>query len=114
MSSLSATQSDGYYLPPEYYDSGHYKKVSRNRFAVESEVGAQKNNSSNNSTATKKIKIGHNQWLKHGIIRFELPEKVRVFSVSMCDISCLPFSLISSHLTLLFRFHEFLRFFVTS
>jgi len=77
MSSLSATQSDGYYLPPEYYDSGHYKKVSRNRFAVESEVGAQKNNNSNNSTAaTKKIKIGHNQWLKHGIIRFELPEKV--------------------------------------
>ena len=87
MSSLSATQSDGYYLPPEYYDSGHYKKVSRNRFAVESEVGAQNNNNSNsNSTATKKIKIGHNQWLKHGIIRFELPEKVRDFPrpVSAC------------------------------
>ena len=99
MSSLSATQSDGYYLPPEYYDSGHYKKVSRNRFAVESEVGAQKkNNSNSNSAATKKIKIGHNQWLKHGIIRFELPEKVRVFSVSLCELWCLHFShLLSSH-----------------
>ena len=91
MSSLSATQSDGYYLPPEYYDSGHYKKVSRNRFAVESEVGAQKNKNNNNTStaATKKIKIGHNQWLKHGIIRFELPEKVRVSSRPVPHHVCL-------------------------
>ncbi len=64
MSSLSATQSDGYYLPPEYFESGKYKKVSRNKFA--SEI-------SNNGK--KLSKVGHNQWLKHGVVRFELPEK---------------------------------------
>eukprot|EP00531_Pseudo-nitzschia_arenysensis_P015229 CAMPEP_0116134504 /NCGR_PEP_ID=MMETSP0329-20121206/10681_1 /TAXON_ID=697910 /ORGANISM="Pseudo-nitzschia arenysensis, Strain B593" /LENGTH=359 /DNA_ID=CAMNT_0003629219 /DNA_START=76 /DNA_END=1155 /DNA_ORIENTATION=- len=62
MSSLSATQSDGYYLPPEYFESGDYKKVSRNQFAA--------------SQDGKQGKIGHNQWLKHGVVRFELPEKV--------------------------------------
>ncbi len=61
MSSLSATQSDGYYLPPEYFESGKYKKVSRNQFAA-SQDGNQG-------------KVGHNQWLKHGVVRFELPEK---------------------------------------
>src|SRR5210317_1995008 len=54
MSSLSATQADGYYVPPEYFDSGKYKKQSRNQFA-----GSK----------------GHNQFLKNGIARFELPYK---------------------------------------
>jgi hypothetical protein len=52
MSSLSATQADGYYAPPEYYDSGQYKKTSRNQLA-----GSK----------------GHNQYLQRGVVRFELP-----------------------------------------
>jgi coiled-coil domain-containing protein 130 len=52
MSSLAATQADGYYLPPEYYDSGTYKKKSKNQFA--------------NSK-------GHNQYVQSGVVRFELP-----------------------------------------
>ena len=52
MSSLSATQADGYYVPPEYYDSGQYKKKSRNQFA-----GSK----------------GHNQYLTSNVVRFELP-----------------------------------------
>jgi hypothetical protein len=54
MSSLAATQADGYYVPPEYYESGQYKKQSRNQFA-----GSK----------------GHNQYLQNGVVRFELPEK---------------------------------------
>lgn len=54
MSSLAATQADGYYLPPEYFDSGTYKKQSKNQFA-----GSK----------------GHNQYLQKGIVRFELPYK---------------------------------------
>jgi coiled-coil domain-containing protein 130 len=52
MSSLSATQADGYYIPPEYYTSGQYKKRSLNQF--------------NGSK-------GHNQFLQKGVVRFELP-----------------------------------------
>ena len=54
MSSLAATQADGYYLPPEYYDSGKYKKVSKNKFA-----GSK----------------GHNQFVVNGVLRFALPYK---------------------------------------
>lgn len=54
MSSLSATQADGYYLPPEYYDSNQYKKKTKNQFA-----GSK----------------GHNQFLQKGLVRFELPYK---------------------------------------
>jgi len=54
MSSLSATQADGYYLPPEYYESGQYKKKSKNQFAKSK---------------------GHNQYLQKGVVRFELPYK---------------------------------------
>jgi coiled-coil domain-containing protein 130 len=32
MSSLAATQADGYYLPSEYYDSGAYKRKSKNQW----------------------------------------------------------------------------------
>lgn len=52
MSSLSATQADGYYIPPEYYTSGQYKKKSLNQFS-----GSK----------------GHNQFLQKGVVRFELP-----------------------------------------
>ena len=52
MSSLAATQADGYYLPPEYFESGAYKKKSKNQFA-----GSK----------------GHNQYETKGICRFELP-----------------------------------------
>jgi len=40
-------------VPPAYYDSGRYKKESRNKFS-----GSQK---------------GHNQYLQNGVVRFELP-----------------------------------------
>lgn len=52
MSSLAATQADGYYIPPSYLDSGAYKKKSLSQF--------------NNSK-------GHNQFLTHSVARFELP-----------------------------------------
>ena len=52
MSSLAATQADGYYVPPEYLESGAYKKKSLNQF--------------------NKSK-GHNQFLQRGVCRFELP-----------------------------------------
>lgn len=54
MSSLAATQADGYYVPPEYFESGQYKKKSKNQFA-----GSK----------------GHNQYLQKGVVRFELPYK---------------------------------------
>jgi coiled-coil domain-containing protein 130 len=54
MSSLSATQADGYYVPPEYFESGQYKKKSKNQFAGSN---------------------GHNQYLLYGVVRFELPYK---------------------------------------
>ena len=52
MSSLAATQADGYYVSPEYFTSGQYKKKSVNQF--------------NGSK-------GHNQYLQKGVVRFELP-----------------------------------------
>eukprot|EP00536_Pseudo-nitzschia_multiseries_P006995 jgi/Psemu1/296418/fgenesh1_pm.156_\ len=74
MSSLAATQSDGYYLPPEYFESGAYRKQSKNQFAAAAE--AAKNGSKTKSgDGRRQPKTGHNQWLKHGVVRFELPEK---------------------------------------
>jgi Uncharacterized conserved protein len=52
MSSLKATQSDGYYIPPDYLNSGAYKKKSLNQY--------------------QKSK-GHNQYLQNNLVRFELP-----------------------------------------
>lgn len=52
MSSLKATQSDGYYIPPDYLNSGAYKKKSLNQY--------------NQSK-------GHNQYLKNNVVRFEIP-----------------------------------------
>lgn len=52
MSSLAATQAEGYYVSPEYFTSGQYKKKSVSQF--------------NGSK-------GHNQFLQKGVVRFELP-----------------------------------------
>ena len=52
MSSLSATQADGFYAPPEYYESGAYKKQS-----ISQHAGSK----------------GHNQYLQRSVVRFELP-----------------------------------------
>ena len=52
MSSLAATQADGYYIPPDYIESGAYKKKSLNQY--------------NQSK-------GHNQYLQRSVVRFELP-----------------------------------------
>ncbi len=54
MSSLSATQADGYYIPPSYVDSGQYKKKSVQQF-----------NHPNHKS--------HNQYLTRNVVRFELP-----------------------------------------
>jgi coiled-coil domain-containing protein 130 len=65
MSSLAATQADGYYLPPGYFEGGAYKKQSKNAFFA--------------STSRNGKKIGngggHNQYLQRGVVRFELPYK---------------------------------------
>jgi len=55
MSSLKATQADGYYIPPDYTNSGAYKKQSLNQFN------------------TQKSHKGNNQYLKQNTVRFELP-----------------------------------------
>ena len=52
MSSLAATQADGYYIPPDYYTSGAYKKKS-----ISQHAGSK----------------GHNQFVTDAICRFELP-----------------------------------------
>lgn len=53
MSSLAATQADGYYIPPEYLESGQYKKKTLNQF---------------NSDYR-----GHNQFATNAVVRFEMP-----------------------------------------
>ncbi len=55
MSSLKATQADGYYIPPDYTNSGAYKKQSLNQFN------------------TQNSHKGHNQYLRSNTVRFELP-----------------------------------------
>ena len=52
MSSLAATQADGYYKPAAYFESGAYKKQSISKY--------------NGSKGT-------NQSQTHGVVRFELP-----------------------------------------
>jgi hypothetical protein len=53
MSSLAATQADGYYIPPEFFESGQYKKKTLNQF--------------NNDYK------GHNQFVTNAVVRFEMP-----------------------------------------
>lgn len=56
MSSLAATQADGYYVPPEYFESGAYQKKSKNQWHA--------------ATASQgKAKSNHSQ----PVVRFELP-----------------------------------------
>jgi len=52
MSSLSATQADGYFIPSSYFESGVYKSKSISKHA-----GSK----------------GHNLYLTNSIVRFELP-----------------------------------------
>lgn len=68
MSSLAATQADGYYVPVEYYEGGAYKKQSKNQFHA-----TQSKNTTTGNNKTKKG--GHNQWLQNGVVRFELPHQ---------------------------------------
>jgi len=64
MSSLSAAQADGYYIPPQYLDSGAYKKKSVSQF---------NNGNGNGNGNGKGTKGGHNQYLQRSVVRFELP-----------------------------------------
>ena len=52
MSSLSATQADGYYIPPQYLTSGAYKKKSVSEFTT----GSKKKESGSNSRTTGSAK----------------------------------------------------------
>jgi coiled-coil domain-containing protein 130 len=85
MSSLAAAQADGYYLPPEYFESGAYRKQSKNQFAASQQRRLFSSTSSSSTTSTTdgtKRQRGHNQWLQDGIVRFELPYK------GICDKCC--------------------------
>mmetsp|Transcript_45650 Transcript_45650/g.111174 ORF Transcript_45650/g.111174 Transcript_45650/m.111174 type:complete len:445 (+) Transcript_45650:136-1470(+) len=80
MSSLAATQADGYYVPTEYFESGAYKEQSKNQFNRASKTSS----SSSSSKSDKKGSSGgggqghgHNQWLRNGVVRFELPHRGR-------------------------------------
>ncbi|KAL7576504.1 hypothetical protein ACA910_018004 [Epithemia clementina (nom. ined.)] len=73
MSSLAATQADGYYLPPEYYESGAYKKQGKNEWYKKQQQQQQqqqhkphstKHSKSNSSTTTQPPQV----------VRFELVE----------------------------------------
>jgi coiled-coil domain-containing protein 130 len=59
MSSLAATQADGYYLPPEYYESGAYLKLSKNQWHA---VAASRQSSGQQSSKQSPP-----------VVRFELP-----------------------------------------
>jgi len=63
MSSLNAACSDGYYIPPEYIDSGTYKKKSRNQYVHDKAKNIKGG----------KGKVGHNQYLTRSVVRFEFP-----------------------------------------
>lgn len=81
MSSLAATQADGYYVPVEYFEGGAYKRQSKNQFY------ASNNSSTNKNSSKSKRKQdcggggggggggGHNQWLQNGVVRFEMPHQ---------------------------------------
>jgi coiled-coil domain-containing protein 130 len=59
MSSLAATQADGYYLPAEYYDSGAYKKKSKNQWWSSTSAGTGAAGASSQAAGD--------------VVRFELP-----------------------------------------
>ena len=59
MSSLAATQADGYYVGSAYYDSGAYTKLSKNDWDAVN-AGSSK-------------RKGHNQYVDKNVVRFELP-----------------------------------------
>ena len=63
MSSLSATQADGYYIPPDYINSGAYKKKSLNQFNKSQTKGKGKGTGKINSSNGNPNNVG----------RFELP-----------------------------------------
>ena len=69
MSSLAATQADGYYLPPEYYESqnGKKKPLSKNQWYN------QKQNKQNKQKHHQQQAAAHNQFAARGVVRFELP-----------------------------------------
>ena len=79
MSSLAATQADGYYVPVEYYESGAYKKQSKNQFNSSS--------SSNGRSGGGGQGHGHNQWLQNGVVRFELPHRGRCLGPSCTQLA---------------------------
>ena len=66
MSSLAATQADGYYLPPEYYDT----KLSKNEWHRRQQQQAKKS-SAGSSSAQKQSNKSDEQQLQ--VVHFELP-----------------------------------------
>lgn len=74
MSSLAATQADGYYLPVAYFDSGAYKrkKQSKNQWDAAAASPSEQSPRGGN-TKQQRARIGHNQYERNAIVRFELP-----------------------------------------
>jgi coiled-coil domain-containing protein 130 len=65
MSSLAATQADGYYLPVAYYESGAYKKQSKNQWHDSNANADERKRKSNNQNKSSSRDTN--------TVRFELP-----------------------------------------
>lgn len=72
MSSLAATQADGYYLPVAYYESGAYKNKSKNDWYHETNQQSTKEglSTSTSSSSNKEKK----RQRRRTTVQFELPE----------------------------------------
>jgi hypothetical protein len=69
MSSLAAAQADGYYVPVEYYESGAYKKQSKNQWA---EATTQQRQQKQRGGGQKRA-AGEAAAAVGPVVRFELP-----------------------------------------
>jgi len=70
MSSLAATQADGYYVSSEYYDSGAYKKLTKNQWQAKQNSNQQKSRNSEPGAGS----TGKNASdVLPPVVRFELP-----------------------------------------
>ena len=92
MSSLAATQADGYYVPVQYYESGAYKKQSKNQFNSSSSSSSSSSRTNgisnkNGSSGGGGQGHGHNQWLQNGVVRFELPHRGRCLGPSCTQLA---------------------------
>jgi coiled-coil domain-containing protein 130 len=69
MSSLAASQADGYYLPPEYYESGAYKRQSKNDWWKKQRGERSQQKGEKRSGGKEKGSSSSGE----AVVRFELP-----------------------------------------